>query len=643
MRVVTIALGALIVGFSVSVKLSAQSHEFWTSHSRGLVGAQDPADCDNVVYGNLIDLYPHLGAEFDYTFVNTGTTIDLYSIGDYDLVDIDWEIERLTGPSLPDITFDSGQSIQYTFNKVSSDYSRLYEWYRVRFMVPDSAVVDSLDVHVFPTQKGGNESYTFSFDTPRQQGNPAYVDGFGHYKATTYSKFSGNGNTRSDTGSNKEGVDDKCAYTAYFSNESIDGSEAAPRLGAGCINSWCPSTADIEQADLTLNYSACAGATSSNYGYCDDPCDLNPYRIPYEDFVRPDCSRSAKSELNVYANQLQGEKAYYGFSFKIPTDFDETDLVAVNGDLGSDRWHIIGSFHQSVWPFKRMVIPATCNSTMQLLYLGNNQIAIQYGLLDFNRVAFGPYDITKGEWTDVIIGVTWQQYGNAGHLPSDPGSFEFWLNTSDEYQKQCLIPATSYYMEHEDFDDKPQNIQPFIPQDNYTTVEGPNVENVNPPYFALNQMRGNKANGTSGFNFDSHVFYDEFRISTDINDVVLPGLTIAADPTDCYQTYLGSRSSFGTRDMEAQQVAENGMSLGLFPNPSEGESTNVIVRSPGDSIAGFVRVINAIGQSVFEIQVESGEVQERVLEVPVESLNRGVYTVTWTYLNESVSLPMMIR
>lgn len=53
--------------------------------------------------------------------------------------------------------------------------------------------------------------------------------------------------------------------------------------------------------------------------------------------------------------------------------------------------------------------------------------------------------------------------------------------------------------------------------------------------------------------------------------------------------------------------------------------------------------MNATGQVVFEHQVEADEIAEHVLKFPLEFLAKGLYVVTWSYLNQRVSPRLLIE
>lgn len=636
MRVVYYTLPALIGCFSTILSIS-QEHNFWSTATQSVTEAQDPSDCNDVQYGPLDDLYPDLGSEFVYTFVNDQTDVYFFpqasEVTDSSL----WQIERLTGPNLPDNTLYVGPTCTHNFRKISGDQTELFELYRVKLMADGNAAIDSLDVHVFPSQKGGNQLFSLEFDEPSSSGSSGYEDGYGHVKATSYPTFSGNGNSRSDTGSLKEGVGDRCAYTAYFSDENIDPGHS-PRRGTGQLHSWLPSSDLIELADPKAGYKECSSTSYFNYDFCSDPCGLEPFSIPYEDYAHPNLSRSAKTELNLYPNQLQGEKAYYAVSIKIPESFDESELVTTEGLYGQDHWHVIASFHQSVWPFRQSVLKSSCNATMQILYLGDSKIAIQYGLRDLNRVAFGPFDLNEGEWNDLIIGISWEQYGNSSPIYESEGSLEFWLNSAGEYIKQCLVPASDYYTIHEDFGTNSANQQPFSPADKYRQAIGPNLENVNPPYFSLNQMRGNAKNGTSGFPYEAHVYYDELRIGSSLDEVALPDVLISDDQLDCYELYLAGDGSSEYDSSDSHDDFSLGFSV--FPNPVQDELMHVKMSTDNTYVEGTVIINNMMGQSVFSYDLPEEGAENLHLEIPSDFFPEGLYVVSWHHpmaiLTESV-------
>ncbi len=544
----------------------AQFH-IWTDHTKSIDYAMDNSDCENIQFGPLESVYPDLGEEFRYTIINEKDAVHFY------IINLDtwpathsmhWELERLTGPYLPDLFTSDSMEFTKVMDKRSSDKTVLFEKYAVRLysVTPTGKheLLDEMEVSVLPEAKGWRAPYSEGFDLPMISSG-SRPDDLGHYKATSYPDFSGNGNVRSDLNSFPEKIEDMCRYPTHFTNSSIGGPKAAPHTGDGCLCSILPASQDVKSISDNLDLSQCQYYNPNTYDHCEDRCNLNAFQVPYDQYAHPAASIASKNELNAYSYQVADKKMNYGLSIKIPLDFEEDGFEGPNGELGQDRWHIIASFHQSNWPIPSKDIQANCNSTLQVLYLGNNQIAFQYGILGFNRTGFGPFTIEKGEWFDLVFEIKWGQLNGPsayGAYGEESGSLSIWCNTGDGYGQLCLMPATDFFRSHQDFTEQSKNLSPFTTDEDYSVVYGPNVENVNPPYLALNQMRGG-ADGTHGFNYATQIFYDELRIAPDLENVMIGDVqSTVSNPGGCDPSWLETDEEDSSEEDETDDTDEGG-------------------------------------------------------------------------------------
>jgi hypothetical protein len=564
-------LTLLLVCLTLIIGASAQFH-IWTDHTKSIDYAMDNSDCDNIQFGPLESIYPSLGEEFRYTIINEKDAVHFHVIN----LDVwpathtmHWELERLTGPYLPDLFTSDAMEFTEVMNKRSSDKTVLFEKYAVRLYSVSSSgkhgLMDEMEVYVLPEAKGWRATYSEGFDVPLISSG-SRPDDLGHYKATSYPEFSGNGNVRCDLNSFPEKMADMCRYPTHFTNSSIGGIEAHPHVGDGCLCSILPSTQDVKAISETVDLSQCQYYNPNTYDHCEDRCNLNAFQVPYDQYVHPAASIASKNELNAYSHQVAAKKMHYGLSIKIPLDFEEEGFEGPNGELGQDRWHIIASFHQANWPIPSKDIQANCNSTLQVLYLGNNQIAFQYGILGFNRTGFGPFTIEKGEWFDLVFEIKWGQLNGPstyGAYGEDSGSLSIWCDTGHGYGQLCLMPATDFFRSHQDFSEQSKNLSPFTTDGDYSVVYGPNVENVNPPYLALNQMRGG-SDGTHGYNYATQIFYDELRIAPELDDVMIGEMQSSiSNPGGCDPSWLETEEEDPTDEEENDEggdyeVADDG-------------------------------------------------------------------------------------
>jgi hypothetical protein len=555
-----------LIAFAMILALGSYTQfNIWTDHTKSIDYAMDNSDCDNITFGPLSTIYPSLGDEFRYTIVNEKDAVHFYTINIDELPAAHtmlWELERLSGPYLPELFTSNSMDFTQVMNKRSSDKTVLFEIYAVRLYSVDPSgkqdLYDEMEVYVLPKAKGWREPYIEGFNSPMisSGGRP---DDLGRLKATSYPDFSGNGNVRSDLNSFPEKISDMCIYPTHFANASIDGMDGEPYLGDGCLSSILPASQTVRGIVDYQDITKCPTYNPKQYDHCEDRCGLDAFQKPYDQYAHPATSISSKNELNVYSYQVADKKMNYGLSIKIPEDFEEEGFEGPNGELGQDRWHIIASFHQASWPIPSKEIKANCNSTLQVLYLGNNQIAIQYGILGFNRTGFGPFTIQKGEWFDLVFEVRWGQFegiSTYGTYGEEAGSLSIWCNTGEGYGQLCLMPATDFYRSHQDFSEQTKNMSPFTTDDEYSVVYGPNVENINPPYLALNQMRGG-SDGTRGFNYATQIFYDELRMAPELEDVFIGEIqSSVAIPGGCDPTWMEEEEE--DNDVDSDDDDDNG-------------------------------------------------------------------------------------
>ena len=553
-----------------------------------------------------------------------------------------WKIDRLTGPNLPEHIELSGEEVntQLYFYPTSGrlPYEKyLVSLYRINPLTAAEEFTDWIHVFVLPDGLGMEQALHYGFD----QGNlsaTAPVDAYGRGKVTKGPLFSGTGNRRSDLNPISEKANDLCFYGAYGTASDNTKPGQSSRGGDGYMTVFNPPTSKISGVEQPLDQ-VCEPYNPFTYDFCSDACGVFDEAVPYEAFIDHQLSLCSNVEVNVHTHHQTGSESYYGFSFRIPEGFVEEGMNTDGTNaLGNERRHILAEFMQPDWPISAEDASYPCSPLFQLMYLGDNNLAIQYGLKGFNQCAFGPWLIEKGEWVDVIIHMRWEHIldDNApAEAFGDEGLFEIWLNRAGGgYEKLCLLPSTDDYQDKRAFGDHPLNTTPFSATPDSKTVFGPNLINPNPAYLSLKSKRAVGYNGTCGMDFISAVHHDELRVGQGFDEVMIPGAevldnaSLSCQPEDFSGAML-SKASWEEIEKE----------ITVYPNPA---TEWVNVESATASTYVKVSLLDLGGRTVYSERFEAigGQLMTRV---PVQGLNPGMYVLVIDDGGEVRSAPLQVK
>jgi len=603
---------------------------FWSDKTHYVSFLRDPSTCYSVLYDDVENMPNARPSEQRSTIVSDGESVNFYPI-----VSLEndqfwiWNVKKID--SLGDTITENfvTNTLDYEFIKYSAPDELLYETYIVELYIGklDSDLTifkDSHEVHVIGAKKGESSLYEYNFDSGNI--NSPVLDEDGHQKITKYPDYSANGNNRSDLGAIQQKLYDKCLYNAYYSNLGVGSDESESRLGDGCVHIFNPPKADNTVINRSLfDQINCQDfSTIESYDFLMDPCNVDAISDLAETTPYYKHTVTAKSQINLYPNHNVNDIFYYAFSSKIPTNFNEERLTLPNGAIGTDRWHTIAEFHQATWPYSTDVYPHTCQPALQLLYLGDDKIGVHFGLKDYNRCAFGPWEIEKGEWFDIIIHVKWAQVKRKelSEWSPDEGCLEVWVNTGEGYEKKCMVPATNFWRDYRTLGSKSKNIAPFDKSADHKTVFGPNLENFNPPYISLKSMRGAASGGTQGFDFRSDVFFDELRIAPTLAEVALPSVAFIPDSLLNCDTILNQ--AIKSFQSDSDQFGGFDWSVNAFPNPVSSDQINLDFSGLNFEEELVILLTDLNGKLVYEKKINLMGVQ---FHIDVSKVESGIYSL----------------
>ena len=239
---------------------------------------------------------------------------------------------------------------------------------------------------------------------------------------------------------------------------------------------------------------------------------------------------------------------------------------------------------------------------------------------------------------DVVINVGWGQVRNPDDYPggwtASEGCLELWLNDDGAgYEKQCLVPATNKYRSYRALGSKQQNIAPFTASADQKVLYGPNLENVNPPYMSLLSMRGD-AGGVQPMDFESHIFFDELRVGSSLDDVRIPGSTVLDENLlDC--------STFVVPEANKSLVVSDEQGFYVYPNPASDVVVAEVPLNPQE--AGILRIVDALGKECYREVLPQLPIPDYRTQIPVRQLPGGLYTVQVTYSETQWSQKVVVR
>lgn len=543
-----------------------------------------------------------------------------------------WHFDRLTGPNLPDHSEQMGSSVDTALTKFGSGSLALWEKYLVSIYIDngqDQVLMDWVHVHVMDGAKGQVAPLHYGFDLDNLS-LTAPLDDWGRSKVTAGPLFSGNGNRRSDLNLPAEKMLNRCFYPAFGMVNNTLKPGASSRAGDGYMRLMNPAVSTV--AGLEQPYAAvCEDYNPYTYDFCGDPCGAFSQAVPYDDFQNHDASTCSNVEVNLHPTHLTGEEAFYAFSFRIPLGFVESEMVGPEGELGHNRREVIAEFIQPNWPVEGDAVGYPCSPSMQVIYLGEGMMGVQYGIKGYNGCAFGPWPCPKGEWVDLAFHVKWAMMTE--DAPTDAngtGLFEVWINTGEGYVKQCLKPATEYFQAKRDFGEGEDALAPFIPSSDQATVFGPNMVTPNPAFLSLKSKRAVAYEGACGLNFTNSVDFDELRIGATLTDVTLPGTLIKEGIGPC-----DSESHAQTRNFEFDLNDE----VQVYPNPVE--DGMVTVSWSHDWLPATLEIVDLMGRTVVvhELGLDAGS--KKLIDL--QSLTTGSYVVRLSTLNRVQTETLVIR
>ena len=546
---------------------------------------------------------------------------------------VEWHLDRLTGPGLPhhqEFFVASGtQTIDHisgTNNPYFDKY--LISLYREHEVTGVRVLLDWEHLYVFANQLGEGSLFTYGFDAEDMNPNGS-TDDLGHKKITGYPEFAGSANRRSDMHIISEKLKGKCFFPAFaVVPDSASSAAEPPRLGDGYVAMVNPNTeriAGVEQPSSQI----CEGENAYTYDYCEDICDIHSESIAYQEYDFHSQSLCSEVSLDVHPFGLQGESTQVGFSFRIPSNFDETGLVdPYSGELSQARFQALAEFKQQLWPISNSQFPRVCNPMFQLLYLGDGLIGLRYGLAGYNQVCLGPWAIEKGQWVDVAIDVLWEPAHGGANLSEAPGKLELWMQTeATNFQRMCLTPVESDFLTPLDM---PTGLDQLTLSTDAKTLTGPNMMGVNPAFFSLMAKRGVPGSGICGFDFQTEVHFDELRVGDALDDVLTQGTG-----TDQAEFVCTPDIPYELRN--GNQVLSSDRSLRVYPNPAVND---VHVNFPEWFVPLEVYVVDIGGRKV--MQASSTKLDARPLELDVSHLNPGVYHVIAIGANEMLSSQLQV-
>ena len=595
----------------------------------------DGEDCDNPSYQPYTE-WADTSVNQRAVLLHSGDPLELWTqwnpLPDWELV---WHLDRLTGPNLPDHAELSGDEVDTTLTKFSTSQQSLWEkylltLYRIHPETGNPEIADWMHVHVMEGAHGEAYPLHHGFDQTNLSVS-APQDELGRGKVTSGPLFSGNGNRRSDLNPTSEKMLNMCIYPAYGMPNDLSKPGASSRQGDGYLRVYNPAVSTV--TGLENPYSTvCEGFNPFTYDFCNDPCGSFAEAVSYDDYLQHETSICSNVEVNVHPTHLVGEEFYYGFSFRIPVSFIEHEMVGPEGELGHNRREVVAEFLQPGWPIDVETAGYPCSPTFQLIYLGDGMMGIQYGVKGYNRCAFGPWPCEKGAWVDVAMRIRWADiYSTNMTIDSEAGLFELWLNHGEGYLKQCLTPATEYYQDKRDFGEGEDALRPFNPSEDQTTLYGANLVNPNPAYLSLKSKRAVAYNGACGLDFTSSVDFDELRMGTALEEVIVPGSEVlqGTGPCDAPVSFTQNK----------QLELERNRQVTVFPNPcSDGRVT---VRWEEDWSPHTVEILDLNGRSVLQHQTDLMDDHQAELHLP--HLPPGAYLVRLDAGNRVQTETLVIR
>jgi len=362
--------------------------------------------------------------------------------------------------------------LNYRFKKISANDLRsndywnhlIYDLYIVN-LYEDGIAIDYLYVFVLPK---ADKTYRERFNTYYE---PA--DDLGNYRSVVYPEWYGHG-------FNLVQHDDLTYRYGVFYKRSTSFNKS--RKGRGMLENRIPALSSLNQTpqDETQKY----------------------------------WSRSTRNAIIHSTNHTGGSEVYYGVSVKIPKDQnwnwienDETKQSAV----------ILVQLHTADFPNREL--PENEGQNFQILFMGNNNFRINYGIAKLAKFQKDLYlDAKEGEWIDFIFRLKYKnskfKHLTDRNFTEEDELFEMWVSIGNNDFQKVSFEKNTYPVENIDG----QEFVPKLSKDK-TSVYGPNVVNTNPVYFTLTQYRN--VNGLpKPLDVENVVYFDEFITSDNLKLVL---------------------------------------------------------------------------------------------------------------------------
>ncbi len=204
-----------------------------------------------------------------------------------------------------------------------------------------------------------------------------------------------------------------------------------------------------------------------------------------------DVGRGNRAEMKFSNYDAPESEVWYGWSFMIPEDFMDTT------GLGAQilaQFHMLPDFEKGeTWD----TYDAEPMIVLTYKYDGSSRLGkLAYGLKGLNKRGVGTFDITKGQWYDVVWHIKWSR--------TEAGFFEAWING-----------------------------EPVWSGDSYRTY-GPNLYNAVSPYLKLGLYRNKAINSVNSIYIDEFrtgLSFEEVSVATNDSAAYTPVLKVYPNPS----------------------------------------------------------------------------------------------------------------